>query len=270
MAEVATSVLHNVGNVLNSVNTSTSVVLDKLRKSKTPRVTLVADMLGEHATDLGDFITRDPKGRQLPLYLRQLGEHLAQEQTFLATELDQLKNHIEHINQIVAMQQNYARAGGVTETVKPSDLVEDALRMNGDALVRHDVQVMRDYDPSAPDITVEKHKVLQVLVNLIRNAKYACDESGRDEKHLRVGIKSGDACIRITVADNGVGIAPENLIKIFNHGFTTRKTGHGFGLHSGALAAREIGGALLAHSDGPGHGASFTLELPLLPKKQSV
>jgi signal transduction histidine kinase len=70
----------------------------------------------------------------------------------------------------------------------------------------------------------------------------------------------------MTVSDNGVGIASENLTRIFNHGFTTRKDGHGFGLHSGALAAREMGGALWAQSDGPGKGATFTLELPLSAK----
>ncbi len=268
MAEVATSVLHNVGNVLTSVNTSASVVLDRLKKSKMASISLVAGLLREHANDLGDFMTRDPKGQQLPAYLDQLSGRLADEQAFLTSELEQLKKHIEHINQIVAMQQNYARAGGVTETVKPTELVEDALRMNADALARHDVKVVREFDPSAPDITVEKHKVLQVLVNLIRNAKYACDESGRDEKRLNIVVARATDRVRITVVDNGVGIPKENLLKIFNHGFTTRKDGHGFGLHSGALAAREIGGALVAHSDGPGLGASFTLELPLQPKKQ--
>jgi len=123
------------------------------------------------------------------------------------------------------------------------------------------VQVSREYSDVAP-ITVEKHKVLQILVNLIRNAKYACDESGRRDKKLTVRLTNGDGRVRISVIDNGVGIPSENLIRIFNHGFTTRKDGHGFGLHSSALAAKELGGALAAHSDGPGQGATFMLELP--------
>ena len=118
-----------------------------------------------------------------------------------------------------------------------------------------------------PPLAVEKHKVLQILVNLVRNAKYACDESGRADKALTVSVTNGDGRVRISVADNGVGIPPENLTRIFNHGFTTRKEGHGFGLHSGALAAKEMGGSLAAFSEGPGTGAAFTLELPLVSPK---
>jgi C4-dicarboxylate-specific signal transduction histidine kinase len=163
------------------------------------------------------------------------------------------------------MQQSYARISGVTEPVKVTDLVEDALRLNAGAFQRHEVEVVRDFAPGAPDITTEKHKVLQILVNLVRNAKYACDESGRADKRMTVRVTHGQGRVRIQVADNGVGIPPENLTRIFNHGFTTKKDGHGFGLHSGANAAKELGGSLVAHSDGQGRGATFTLELPAQP-----
>jgi C4-dicarboxylate-specific signal transduction histidine kinase len=102
-------------------------------------------------------------------------------------------------------------------------------------------------------------------VNLVRNAKYACDESGRRDKLLTVRVESGSGRVRIAVIDNGVGIPAENMNRLFNHGFTTRKSGHGFGLHSGALAAQDLGGSLRAESEGPGRGASFILELPYLP-----
>jgi PAS domain S-box-containing protein len=267
MAEVATSVLHNVGNVLNSVNISASVVADKLKESKASNIARIADLMREHAADLGDYMTRDPRGRQLPEYLAQLAGYLSKEQASLLNEMESVRKHIEHIKDIVAMQQNYAKVSGVTETVKVADLVEDALSMNAGALVRHDVQLIREYNPHVPQITVEKHKVLQILVNLIRNAKYACDDSKKKEKHLTVRVSNGDDRVRIAIIDNGVGIPAENITKIFNHGFTTRQTGHGFGLHSGALAAKEMGGTLLVHSDGPGKGATFTLELPLKPLK---
>ena len=166
------------------------------------------------------------------------------------------------------MQQNYAKVSGVVETVKVADLVEDALRMNAGALVRHEVGLARDF-AETPPISVEKHKVLQILVNLIRNAKYACDESGRKDKQITLKIFQREQWVCIAVMDNGVGIPPENRTRIFNHGFTTRKEGHGFGLHSGALAAKELGGTLTAHSDGLGHGATFTLELPAVPPKSA-
>jgi PAS domain S-box-containing protein len=262
MAEVATGVLHNVGNVLNSVNIASSCVADSLRKSKAANLSKVVALLREHEKDLGDFFTNDPKGRQVPVYLAQLAEHLAGEQADALKELAQLQKNIEHIKDIVAMQQSYARVSGVTETLQISGLVEDALRMNASALTRHEVELVREY-AEVPPVTVEKHKVLQVLVNLIRNAKYACGESNRMDKRLTVRVANGEGRIKIAISDNGVGIPAENLTRIFNHGFTTRKDGHGFGLHTGALAAKEMGGLLTVQSDGPGMGAAFTLELPL-------
>jgi signal transduction histidine kinase len=135
--------------------------------------------------------------------------------------------------------------------------------MNLSALARHDIEVVRDYDCSLPEIVVDRHKVLQILINLVRNAKYACDEVERTDKCMTVRVFQEDNRIKICVADNGIGIPAENLTRIFNHGFTTRKNGHGFGLHSGAIAARELGGALHAHSAGLQQGATFTVELPL-------
>ncbi|MEW6307138.1 MAG: PAS domain S-box protein [Verrucomicrobiota bacterium] len=262
MAEVATGVLHNVGNVLNSVNVSTSLVADTVRKSKVNSLAKAMKLFQDHRAELGHYLTNDEKGRQLPGYLQKLSEHLADEQAAILKELAGLAKNIDHIKDIVSMQQSYAKVSGVVEIMPVAELVEDALRMNAAALARHDVRVVREFD-AVPPLPVDKHKVLQILVNLIRNAKYACDEAGRDEKQLTVRIAgNGNGCVKIVVSDNGVGIPPENLTRIFSHGFTTRKEGHGFGLHSGALAAREMGGSLSVHSDGPGLGASFTLELP--------
>jgi signal transduction histidine kinase len=159
------------------------------------------------------------------------------------------------------MQQSYAKVSGVAESVGIAELVEDALRMNSAALQRHEITLVRDFQVKAT-ITVERHKVLQILVNLIRNAKYACGEAGRLDKQITLQIAERTGAIEVAVIDNGVGIPAENLTRIFGHGFTTRKDGHGFGLHSGALAAREIGGELGVRSDGPGRGATFTLRLP--------
>jgi PAS domain S-box-containing protein len=268
MAEVATSVLHNVGNVLNSVNVAASTISDKLQQSKTASIARLAALLRSHANDLGDFLTNDTNGRKIPAYLEDLARFLAEEQAFLLKETETVKKHIDHIKDIVAMQQSYAKVAGVTEIVSVSELVEDAVRMNAGALVRHDVKLVRDFNAGVPQIIVDKHKVLQILVNLIRNAKYACEDAGGKEKQLTIRIRNVENGVHIVIQDNGVGIPAENLTRIFNHGFTTRKNGHGFGLHSGALAAKEMGGALSAHSEGLGKGATFTLELPLQPAKK--
>ncbi len=268
MAEVATDVLHNVGNVLNSVNVSCSLTIDRVKGSKVGSLSKTAALLKENSSRLGEFFTNDSRGQQIPGYLGALADHFTQEQSSLLQELEQLLKHIEHIKQIVAMQQSYAKVAGVIETINPTQLVDDAIHINGAALTRHDVQVRCEFDP-VPLIQTEKHRVLQILVNLIRNAKYALDESKRQDKLLTIKMgKNGGKHVKIQVVDNGVGIPAENLTRIFGHGFTTRRNGHGFGLHSSALAIKELGGSLTAHSDGIGKGATFTLLLPENPPSQ--
>jgi PAS domain S-box-containing protein len=261
MAEIATNVLHNVGNVLNSVNISTDLIIDSVKKSKASSLARVVVLLQEHAHDLGAFLTNDPSGQHVPAHLARLSEHLMAEEGKIAGELDSLRRNVDHIKEIVAMQQSYAMVGGVKETIDVTSLVEDSLRLNEDALRRHGVEVIRELE-KVPPMNVEKHKILQILVNLVRNAKYACDESGRADRRLTVRLANGDGRVKISIIDNGIGIPPENLTHIFNYGFTTRKGSHGFGLHSSALAAKEMGGSLTARSGGPGQGADFTLELP--------
>src|SRR6266446_630504 len=175
-ADVATGVLHNVGNVLNSVNVSATLIADQVRKSKSGSLGKLAALLHEHAADLGAFLTADPKGKQLPGYVGQLSDHLAGEQQSLLQEAEALRKNIEHIKEIVAMQQNYAKVSGVAEIVKVSELVEDALCMNDGAMAWHEVEAIREFE-EVPPITVDRHKVFQILVNLLRNAKYACDDS---------------------------------------------------------------------------------------------
>ena len=266
MAEVATNILHNVGNVLNSVNVAATLLAENAKNSKAPFLGRVAAMLNEHADDLGAFVKADPKGQKVLEYLSHLAGQLAGEQQAAIKDLDQLRQHIEHIKEIVAMQQDYARVSGVTEIVKVQDLVEDALRMSAASLVRHQIEVVREF-AEVPPLLVEKHKVLQILVNLIRNAEQACEEAPHHPKQIKLTISRVDGGLRIGVMDNGVGIPPENLTRIFSHGFTTWKDGHGYGLHGSALAAVELNGSLTAHSDGPGCGATFTLQLPLQPQK---
>ncbi len=263
MAEVATGVLHNVGNVLNSVNVSSSQIADTLRQSKVVNFGKACDLLRGHAGDLAGFLTRDPKGRRLPAYFESLSGHLLGERDRLLEEVAQLRQNIEHIKDIVSMQQSYAMVSGIVEAHNAADLVEDSLRMNTAALLRHEVSVEREFQP-APPVRCEKPKVLQILVNLIRNAKYAMDDSGRPDRRLTLRIEhdAATARVRLIVRDNGVGISPENLARIFAHGFTTRKDGHGFGLHSSANAAREMGGELTVRSAGAGQGATFALALP--------
>jgi ligand-binding sensor domain-containing protein/signal transduction histidine kinase len=267
-AEVASSVLHNVGNVLNSVNVSTTLIAERLQKMRLANLAKAVQLMQEHAGDLGRFLTADDKGKRLPQYLEELSRHLGGEQKDMLTEVQGLAHNVEHIKEIVAMQQNYAKISGAAEKVELSDLVESALKMHSAAYLRHSVRVERQFE-EMPAIVVDRHKVLQILINIFQNAKYACDEGGQPDKKVMVQIRRGGPDrVTVEIADNGIGIVPENLTRIFSHGFTTRKNGHGFGLHSAALAAKQMGGVLTARSDGVGKGATFTLELPLYPTER--
>ncbi|MEO7589789.1 MAG: ATP-binding protein [Byssovorax sp.] len=262
MTEVATNVLHNVGNVLNSVNTSAALLNEQLRSSRLPALGKAAALLKEHRADLAEFLTRDERGRNLPTFLDKLGEHLLAERDEMLAVTTALNQHVEHIRAVVNLQQSYAKTTIVLERVSLGDLVEDALRINASALVRHEVAIDRQF-AALPPLLVDKHKVLQIILNLISNAKYAFDGSAIQDRRITLRIeRRPEGPVRIQVSDNGMGIAPDVLPRIFQHGFTTRTEGHGFGLHSCALAARAIDGSLVAHSDGSGRGATFTLELP--------
>ncbi|WP_434574211.1 sensor histidine kinase [Pseudomonas sp. Z3-8] len=263
MAEIATTVLHNVGNVLNSVNVSAELVSSQMRTSKAQGLGKVARLMNEHVHDLSDFLTTDNKGRMLPDYLLKLAQVVTEEQQGIIEELGQLIKGIDHIKTIVAAQQSYAVAVSVVETVPVSELIDDALRMSAGSLARKEVTVVKDI-ADLPLLSLDRHRVLLILVNLIRNARQALD--GVNDRSSCItfcaSLVDGSA-LRITVADNGNGIAPEHLARIFSHGFTTRKDGHGFGLHSCALAAQEMGGSLTVHSDGAGQGATFILDIPV-------
>ncbi len=262
MAEVATGVLHNVGNVLNSLNVSSTVIATGLRQSKTESLTKVGAMLTEHQSDLGRYVTEDPKGKLIPGFIESLARHFSGDRARLLEEAESLQQNVDHIKEIVATQQSYATTSGLIEPQDTVSLMEDALRMNRSALARHEVQVQREFSPALP-VLADRGKALQILVNLISNAKYAAEEGTRPEKIITLRIAPGEpGRVRLVVQDYGVGIPAENLIRIFQHGFTTKATGHGFGLHSSANAAKEMKGSLTVHSEGSGTGATFTLDLP--------
>lgn len=259
-AEIATSVLHNVGNVLNSVNVSIVLLDDAMARSRVPNLARATGLLHQHAGDLGRFLAEDERGRVLPGYLAELGQHLASEIAGHREELHRLATFVAHIKDVIAMQQGYARAAGVRCPGRPGDLCDDALRVHAPPLERIGAVIQRHY-ASSPELMLDRSRVLQVLINLVGNARNAL-EPIEGERRLELTSEVVSGRLRLSVADNGVGIRPEVMPRLFTHGFTTRPEGHGFGLHASAIAAREMGGSLVAESGGPGLGATFTLDIP--------
>ncbi len=261
MAEVATGVLHSVGNVLNSLSVSAALLTSRLRESRVANVQRIARLLPEQAPALVSFFAADARGRELPGYLRQLGDHLMLENRELQDEARAVATHVEHISSIVAAQQTYARRGGTLEALDVMELVERALALHFSP--GSDIAVRRDYRPVGRAM-IDRHKVVQILANLLSNARHALREQAQGPKVLTVRVCPAEpGSFQIEIEDSGIGIGDEAMRRLFEFGFTTKQDGHGFGLHSSAALAREMGGALSACSQGTGRGACFTLRLPM-------
>jgi two-component system, NtrC family, sensor kinase len=260
MAVVATNVLHNVGNVLNSVNVSAGEITRVVHASKSAGLEK-AMALWREQPDPVRFLTDDPRGARLVEYLSAVSKELAGEQGRVLGELELLTKNIEHIKTIVSKQQSLAKAGGLIEDVSVTALLEDAISMNAGAYDRHRVTIVRELAAEIV-VSIDRHKLLQIVMNLLSNAKHAVEDlAGERRITLRTRLV-GDGAVAIEVEDNGVGISTPNLSRVFNHGFTTKPDGHGFGLHASACAALEMAGTLSVHSDGPGCGARFTVVVP--------
>jgi len=262
MAEVATGVLHNVGNVLNSVSVTAESIQKRVRGSKISYLSDVVGLFEEHSNELGTFMANEERGKKIPAFLANLSKELIDEQQRCLEALEELTKHVQHVGDIIQLQQSHSKTKGLVEPTSIVEIVEDTLKINAEMITRNSVDVRREI-PNLPTLLLDRHKVLQILTNLISNAIYALSKSDRDDKILKIQVnEQKNGRLRINVCDNGIGIPEENLTRIFEHGFTTKKKGHGFGLHSTALSANELNGSIKAHSDGPGKGAVFTVELP--------
>ena len=258
MAEIATGVLHNVGNVLNSVKVSSQFLREKVEGSKVNGLEKVVELFKEHENDLNSFITLDEKGKMLPLYLIKVKEALKAEQDTYLDELYNLNTGITHIEEIVAVQQDYAGVSGVTEMISLSKMMDDVVKMYHDIFSTNKIEVCKNYSKVAP-ILIEKGKLMQVFVNILKNAEESLIMKEENNKIIKINISEDKESQKIEIIDNGVGIKEEDLTRIFLYGYSTKKNSKGFGLHTSALTVAEFNGKIFANSDGEGKGAKFTV-----------
>ncbi len=263
-AEIAKSVLHNIGNVMNSLNVSAKLHMDAISSSRANNLGRAAKLLKENAEDLASFLQNSRQGRRLPEYLITVSEHLMEENRRLYNEALGMVHHIEHMRDIIALEQVNGRASTFEEQADLANLIEQALALEGSILMDNGIQIERNYADLPPQM-ITRGQFLQVMVNLISNARHAVSAASVvGARQVSLGISAPrNGRIFVTVTDTGCGISATNLARIFTHGFTTRKDGNGFGLHHAALLAEEMGGRLRAESVGEGQGATFTLELPV-------
>jgi len=263
MAEIATNVLHNVGNVLNSAITSTTVISETINNSKLKTFDKLVSLIQKNQINFQDFVTNDPKGKKMPTFLSQLNQALLFEKEKNLNKLKNIANSHEHIREIIALQQSYTGVSKLKENVDLPALVKDAANLFGASFQRHDIDFSFQINEELPQITLEKNKAIQIIINLLKNARDAVKDGRREVRRITVKFSLEGDYVKMEFEDNGIGIVPENLNKIFNYGFSTKSKGHGFGLHSSANLAVELGGKLSSYSEGPGKGANFTLVLPI-------
>ena len=261
-SDVATAVLHNVGNVLNSVNVSASLTNDIVGRLKTSNLGKVASLITQNRDDLARFFHDDSRGQKLPEYFSQLGDVLERDKAAALAELQSLMRNLDHIKNVVSSQQSFVKPGGATEVFEIRQLLDDALRLSPLPSGAEPIDVVRELG-DLPAVRLDRHKALQILVNLLTNARDAVSNNAGARQIIIRARRGSPGNFEVVVEDNGCGISPGNLDQVFQLGFTTKATGHGFGLHYSACAALELHGKLTASSPGPDRGASFRLELPL-------
>ena len=267
MSEIATGILHNVGNVLNSVGVAAGMVQDQLQTNQAQKLATVVALLEEHSDDLAGFVANDPRGQKLVPLLNALSRALQEDRERALAEVQPLLEGLEHVRRLVDAQQEFATGKTVNERIELDDEFQKAIHLSS-ANRGGSVPVEVEIDPELPRVLTDRHKLLQILLNLVQNARQAVDDA-QSGGNVRLRAKQLENTVTIEVEDDGVGISPENLEKIFAHGFTTKSDGHGFGLHSAGNAVTELGGSLNVTSEGLGHGACFRLELPLQPEDAS-
>lgn len=260
MSEIATSVLHDVGNALQGVGVSADLIGERLTGRNVADLARVATLLDRHSDDLARWLTEDPRGRCVPAFLVELAAAFQRDQSALQSELRTLRAGVEHIGALVSAQQRHAGRRGALELVAVGELLDSAVQLSA-AGGQGGAVIERRYEAGV-FARAEKHRLLAVLVNLLRNARQALGEAAASGT-VRLSVRStADGLVRVEIEDDGIGIAAEDLGRIFQSGYSTKPGGHGLGLHSGAITVRELGGRLFAESAGPGLGARFVLELP--------
>ncbi len=262
MAEVSSNVLHSVGNVLNSLNVSVNLMGERLQKAHITELNDLSDLLQKNKNNLAQFFSQEKAAANIPDYLKALADYWQKECKELLSEIESTLVNIQHIKNIISTQQSLESFSRLEQIVEIQSVINEAITITGLSLIPHTIKIKKEFDPVKPFL-LDKVKLLQILVNLFRNAKDSLMVSDNKEKIITIKLHFIDAdTLLIQVTDNGIGIDPKIMKRIFTHGFSTKESGHGFGLHSSAILAKQMDGSLESESLGLGQGATFTLKMP--------
>ncbi|MDJ0835810.1 MAG: GAF domain-containing sensor histidine kinase [Acidobacteriota bacterium] len=264
-AEIASSVLHNIGNVINSVNVACSLMESKLEHSRLDKLIMALNLMQDHIADLPGFFADNPKGKMLPEFLFRLQGQMEDERDNMLEEIRKVSNKAQLMQDIIETQQTISKVGSA-EAHDLIQIVEEALTVQKTNLNANNITVVKDFHTDRP-VRGLKSKMVHTLINLIKNGQEAMLDTPEGERVLKLMTDEGDnGKVYLTIQDTGTGMTQGTLDRLFTHGFTTKKDGHGFGLASCAQIMSEMGGSIEAKSDGPGKGSSFILSFPTMAR----
>jgi signal transduction histidine kinase len=260
MAEIATGVLHSVGNVVNSLGIANATIRRDIKALRLEQLEQATALIRANRASLASYLTDDARGRNLPDYMPALSAQICAKVQAVQAELDTVDTLLEHLRTIVSAQQMRAHVGSHREPVDLKELLDATLLAQ--ALELSHIQVLRSYE-DLPLVTTDRHKVLLILANLLNNARDAVLASVTQPGRIAVHLGREEDHALISIEDSGIGMSADILSRLWRFGFTTKPNGLGFDLHNSANAAREIGATIAAHSDGPNKGSRFVLRLPI-------
>ena len=263
MAEISSQILHNIGNVTNSVNISLGTIKTKLTNSKLEKLFKVYEMLKENEANLESFFQNDLRAPLIGNYIIGITEQLKSEQDIFNNEIGELYKKINLIKGIIYQQQEYAKGSSFFELSNLKEMIFEAFSIQENFLKKHQTTFQINHDENIPLVPLQRTKFYHILINIIKNAAEAMENTPIENRSIMISTKKLNDYAIVSISDNGCGMEKNILDNIFVHGFTTKKDGHGFGLHFCANAIKEMNGDLIVESQGTNKGSTFTIKLKL-------
>lgn len=261
-AEMAKGVLHNLGNAMTPIGVRLAGLRERLRQAP-------VEDAEQAAAELAGPVSDPQRHEELREFMRLASMELTTTVRSAADDIDILGRQAAAVQSMLTEQRRSARNEHVIEAVRLPELFSQAMEIVPDsARARLSVQI-DDSLRTVGVVHVARTVLRLVMQNVIINAAEAMREASRDRGRLSVRAEivaySDGEQLRMDCQDDGIGIHPDNLARIFEKGFSTksRETNSGIGLHWCANAVGALGGRMWATSEGPGRGASIHILLPL-------
>ncbi len=265
IAELSTSVLHNMGNLLNSLYTAGGKMQNINSESKLSTLGKLNALIQDHEDHLDGFLTNHPKGKLLPQMLTSLYDVLLDEQRQMAHEIERHTDIVKLMEQTIRRQQDVAKEHAFHEPIHLDQIVDNAVAMCETIVGKREIE-LRLEKTCAPFVEGSRSRLTQVLVNLIKNAVEAMEAAPRKRLHIRLD-EEDEQTAKITISDTGCGIPEDKQPFLFQFGYSDKEEGHGFGLHYCQKTVGAMGGTLTLVHSREHYGTTFAVCLPVLQSK---